>query len=498
VEVSSGDELSILTPEQLTVISSSAAVHAHDGLTVTGADVSVDATTSASVFAVEDISLGAGGDIIVDGGSVTVSSDTGLNIDAADGIVTRSGSDVTSSIDGDITLVSDSLDVTVTRGHRVVSGGEMSLMAAENAKLATPGAAVGLTPALTASVIHVDSPASFDDFEMTIDPVVRATEVVLQSAQDTPVAVGPATIMIQLYDTETSAWVDVWSTVLGAGTSYSLDGLSIEFTTLVVGGVRMVADPASGHSFQGFDNVFLHFMVWDGAIELSADSSIRSYARDDITMSSQYVRVTADDAEVTAIDSLTMSATDASVRASSVSIDADDMSFYATNDTEVVSGGMYRVSADELEIQAPTSANIVSTDLSVTSETTSAYLGATDILAQSAEIGAAEDMSVYALGDMAVTGDSISLSSGSRLDGFANVSTITSAEIEIKSTTLLQVEAGDISLSADGSLSASSADSLELSAQSLSGTFGAGGDLTFAEDVSVTSGGAVEVSSGDE
>lgn len=158
------------------MISSSAAVHA---LTVTGADVSVDATTSASVFAVEDISLGAGGDIIVDDGSVTVSSDTGFNIDAADGIVTRSGSDVTTSIDGDITSVSDSLDVTVTRVYRVVPGGQMSLMAAENAKLATPGLAVGLTLALTASVIHVDSCASFDDFQMSISPVVRATEVVL-------------------------------------------------------------------------------------------------------------------------------------------------------------------------------------------------------------------------------------------------------------------------------------------------------------------------------
>ena len=87
---------------------------------------------------------------------------------------------------------------------------------------------------------------------MTISPVLR--EVMLQSAQDTPVAVGPATIMIQLYDTETSAWVNVWSTVLGSGTSYSFDGLSIEFTTLVVGGIRMVADLASGHSFQEFDH----------------------------------------------------------------------------------------------------------------------------------------------------------------------------------------------------------------------------------------------------
>ena len=75
---------------------------------------------------------------------------------------------------------------------------------------------------------------------MTISRVVRATKVVLQSALDTPVAVGLATIMIQLYDTETSAWVNVWSTVLGAGTSYSFDDLSIEFTTLIVGDIRMV------------------------------------------------------------------------------------------------------------------------------------------------------------------------------------------------------------------------------------------------------------------
>ena len=45
-----------------------------------------------------------------------------------------------------------------------------------------------------------------------------------------------------------------------------------------------------------------------------------------------------------------MSAIDATVRASSVSIEADDMSFCATNDAIVVSSSMYHVSADELEI----------------------------------------------------------------------------------------------------------------------------------------------------
>ena len=93
-------------------------------------------------------------------------------------------------------------------------------------------------------------------------PQVRAAKLALQSMQGTLETVGPASLMIQLYNKDIGAWVDGWSTILGTGMSYSRDGVTIEFTTLSIGGVRMT-------SFLYLVMFFLHFIVWDGKIDLS-------------------------------------------------------------------------------------------------------------------------------------------------------------------------------------------------------------------------------------
>ena len=57
----------------------------------------------------------------------------------------------------------------------------MSLASGSFASIVTPGAAVGLIPEQSVTVVDLGSPAEFDTFEITLD-AVEATEIVFHAA----------------------------------------------------------------------------------------------------------------------------------------------------------------------------------------------------------------------------------------------------------------------------------------------------------------------------
>ena len=125
----------------------------------------------------------------------------------------------------------------------------------------------------------------------------------------------------------------MWTTSLGGGLTYSFDGLTVEFEDMVVSGVRLSAEPAVNPSFVGFSTVSIHLVSSLGSIELSAVSSIRSSAQDYMSLASSQVDISADTAAIAAVDTVTVSASSTEIVGSDVEVTADQVSMYASNDT---------------------------------------------------------------------------------------------------------------------------------------------------------------------
>merc|ERR1711871_753958 len=283
-----------------------------------------------------------------------------------------------------------------------ITASAIQLNALDAVTVGTTGAVVELSGAGEVEYVsHVwRSSSTFEEFTNAVPLMDDVTEVFVRGVGASVESAGGAVVTLSLGSgVDSSSYVTVWDSTLGAGT-YTMDGLHVAFSAQSVSSVRLSVRGGGG-LFVGWDEVVFHFgqSVSSGSVRVSSSSVFEAVSGESLSVSSESVSVSAG-------GTLDVSGGE-SVRVSRLSVDV-----LAEEEFAIVAGAISAAAADSIEVisQHQLAATAESLSLSAYGDITMSSGGLIRISANEAHAdfkkdlrATAETMDLHAAGSVSAT-----------------------------------------------------------------------------------------------